>query len=141
MNPNITSSVSEYRRQLLAPDFDGFEAYFGCPALPELRQFYELKERLLAGVLYATINTEEGIVRFDLIQCAQPMTHMNWTARYGREFFRFATNTDGYPLLIKPALSRSPVFADWGNGQTTPDIEQLGFTLSEIVGSLSNDPS
>jgi hypothetical protein len=139
MNPNVTPWVTEYHRQLLAPDFDGFEAYFGYPTLPELRQFYELRERLLAGVLYATIRRDEGTVRIDLIQYAQPMNLKNWTDRYGREFFRFATSTDGYPLLIKPALSRSPVFADWSDGLPVPDIEQLDFALWEIVGTLSGD--
>ena len=137
MHSHSNPSVNEYHQQLLAPDFDGFEAYFGCPAPPELRQFYALKERLLIGVLYATITTEEGSVRFDLIQNAKPMTRMNWIERYGREFFQFATDTDGYALLIKPALSRSPVFADWGVSQPVPDIEQLDFALWEIVGTLS----
>jgi hypothetical protein len=34
---------------------------------------YELKERLLDGVLYATCATNTGLVRFDLIQYAEPM--------------------------------------------------------------------
>jgi hypothetical protein len=128
--------VNEYHRQLLAPDFDGFEAYFGCPVSPELRQFYDLGERLLAGVLSAAIRTDGGTVRFDLIQYAQPMTRSNWTCRYGTEYFRFAVDTDGYPLLIKPTLARSPVFADWADCRPAPDIEALAFTLWEIVGTL-----
>ena len=140
MRGKIDTLVAESRRKLLAPDFDGFEAYYGCAVPPELRQFYALKERLLAGVLYATRATSTGPVRFDLIQYAEPINGENWAGRYGREYFRFATNTDGYGLLINPALARSPVFADWGDGRPIPDIEELGFTLAEVVATLGSDP-
>src|SRR5262245_29450526 len=123
MDPKVALHVNEYRRRLLAPDFDGFEAYFGCAVPPELRQFYELGERLLGGVLYATVRNAEGSVLVDLIQYAAPLNSDNWTRRYGREYFQFATNTDGYPLLIKPSSISSPVFADWGDRQPSPDIE------------------
>jgi hypothetical protein len=95
---------------------------------------------LLVGVLYATCETNDGPVRFGLIQYAEPMNRDNWTCRYGQEFFRFATNTDGYGLLIKPALPQSPVFADWGDGRPIPDIEELEFTLAEVVATLGSDP-
>jgi hypothetical protein len=140
LRDKIDTLVAESRRKLLTPDFDGFEMYYGCPVPPELRQFYDLKERLLAGVLYATCATSSGPVRFDLIQYAEPMNRENWSRRCGREFFRFATNTDGYGLLIKPALARSPVFADWGDGRPASDIEELDFTLGGVVATLGSDP-
>lgn len=136
MHPDSNSQAIEYRRQLLSPDFDGFESYFGCPVPPELRQFYELKERLLAGPLYATIRAGDRTVRYDLIQYALPMTSSNWTSCYGTEYFPFAVDVDGFSLLIKPALARSPVFVDSSLQQTTPDVDSPGFTLWEIVDSL-----
>lgn len=135
----IEGLKAEFRRKVLAPDFGGFEAYYGCPVPPELRQFYGLGERLLAGVLYATCRADTSPARFDLIQYPEPMNAETWAGRYGREFYRFATNTDGYPLLVKPALARSPVFADWGYARPIPDIEELEFTLAEVVGTLGSN--
>lgn len=68
------------------------------------------------------------------------MDSTNWKARYGQEFFRFATNTDGYPLLIRPGLSESPVFADFQDHMPTPDIEALPFTLEDVVGTIGHSP-
>ena len=104
----------------------------------ELRQFYNLKERLLDGALYVTLVNDVVPVRFDMIQYAEPMDCDNWS-RYGREFFRFATNTDGYGLLINPALARSPVYQDYSDVSNL-DIEALHFTLAEVVSTLSSTP-
>lgn len=121
---------------MLAPDHDGFEAFYGCPVPSELRRFYDLKERLLAGVLYASARIGNEYTRFEFIQYPAPMDSTNWKARYGRDFFRFATNTDGYPLLIRPELSESPVFVDFQDHMPTPDIEALPFTLEDVVGTI-----
>jgi hypothetical protein len=141
----IETLIDEFRRRLLTPDFDGFEAHYGCSVPSELRQFYDLKERLLAGVLYATHARNTGTVRYALIQYAEPMDRANWADRnwadrYGREFFRFATDVDGYGLLSNPVLAQSPVLADWGDGRLDRDIEALDFTLADIVATLGSDP-
>lgn len=140
MHRNIDNTLTENRRRVLAPDYDGFEAFYGCPVPSELRRFYDLKERLLAGILYATVRIDNEYARFDFIQYPAPMDCTNWKKRYGRDFFQFATNTDGYPLLIRPELFESPVFADFQDYMPTPYIEELPFTLEDIVGTMSNSP-
>jgi hypothetical protein len=128
LRDKIDTLVAESRRKLLTPDFDGFEMYYGCPVPPELRQFYDLKERLLAGVLYATCATSSGPVRFDLIQYAEPMNRENWSRRCGSPPTPMATGCSSSRRWPDPQCLRTGAMA--GLLRTSRNW------ISRLVGSL-----
>jgi hypothetical protein len=127
----------KYIDEMLHPDWDGFRRFYGCEPPESLIGIYEKGEWLFSGPFMVNYRFEENISEIEFVQYFMPINENTWGGKYGKEYFQFAVNVDGYPLLINPDKNNSVIYTDWETDNMI-DIEEIRIKLKELVETIKN---
>jgi hypothetical protein len=127
----------KYINEMLHPDWDGFRKFYGCEPPESLMGIYEKGVWLFSGPFMVDYKYEGKISEIEFIQYFMPINENTWDGKYGKEYFQFAVNVDGYPLLINPDKNNSVIYTDWETDNMI-DIEEIRIKLKELVETIKN---